>query len=85
VTGFNLSKPVALFVFNRPELTPRVLDAVRSARPPKLLIVADGPRAHRETDPSRCAATRAVIESVDWPCEVLREYSDVNLGCRRRV
>ena len=85
MTAFVLSKPVALVVFNRPELTRLVLNAVRSARPPKLLIIADGPRVHHETDASRCAATRAVLESVDWPCEVLREYSDVNLGCRRRV
>ncbi len=85
MTGFVVSKPVALIVFNRPELTRLVLDAVRRVRPSKLLVIADGPRAHHEGDGSRCQATQAVIEAVDWPCEVLREYSDVNLGCRRRV
>lgn len=85
MTGFVVSKPVALIVFNRPELTRLVLDAVRRVRPPMLLVVADGPRAHREGEASRCAATRAVIELVDWPCEVLQDYSNVNLGCRRRV
>ena len=29
----------------------------------------------------KCAATRAVIERIDWPCEVVKKYSDINLGC----
>jgi hypothetical protein len=28
---------------------------------------------------------RAIIDRVDWPCEVLTNFSDHNLGCRRRV
>src|SRR5260370_14521031 len=83
--GFGVSKPVDWSASNRPELTRQVLDAVRRVCPPKLLVIADGPRADREGEVSRCQATQAVIESVDWPCEGLREYSDVNLGCRRRV
>ena len=38
-----VSAPVALLVFNRPDLTRRVLAAVRRAAPSKVLIVADGP------------------------------------------
>ncbi len=33
----------------------------------------------------KCKASRAVIESVDWDCEVLTNYSDKNLGCGRRI
>src|SRR5262249_48098357 len=33
----------------------------------------------------RVAATRAVAASVDWPCEVLTNFSEPNLGCKRRV
>lgn len=29
--------------------------------------------------------TRAVIDGVDWPCEVLRNFADTNMGCGRRV
>ena len=28
---------------------------------------------------------RAIIEQVDWPCEVMKNYADSNLGCKRRV
>lgn len=77
--------PVALFIFNRPEATARVFAEVARARPPRLLVVADGPRAERPGEAERCAAARAVVERVDWDCELLTNYSEVNLGCRRRV
>ena len=54
-------------------------------RPPKLLVVADGPRANHNEDASNCSLTRAVISGVDWDCEVLTNYSDINLGCKQRV
>jgi hypothetical protein len=85
MTNWHLSTPVAFLIFNRPGTTARVFDAIRQASPPKLLIVADGPRQDRQEDVEQCAAARSIVEQVDWPCEVLRNYSDVNLGCRRRV
>jgi hypothetical protein len=80
-----MRSPVVLLVFNRPDLTERVFEAVRAARPPQLLVVADGPRPERPGDEGLCAAVRAVVERVDWPCEVLKNYSPTNLGLRARV
>jgi hypothetical protein len=80
-----LSTPVALFVFNRPEHTARVLAAVARARPRTLLVVADGPRPDRPGEAERCEAVRELVERVDWECTILRDYADRNLGCRRRV
>lgn len=82
---FKLTTPVAFIIFNRPETTGRVFAEIAKARPPKLLVVGDGPRASRLGEAERVTATRAVIDAVDWPCEVLTNYSDVNLGCKRRV
>ena len=77
--------PVVFIVFNRPECTARTLAAIREARPPRLLVVADGPRANRPGEDVKCRETRRVIdEGVDWPCEVERNYSPVNLGCGER-
>jgi hypothetical protein len=81
----SLSTPVAFIIFNRPDVTARVFAEIAKARPPKLLVIADGPRADRAGEAALCAQTRAIIEQVDWPCEVLTQYSDRNLGCRRRV
>jgi hypothetical protein len=72
-------------MFNRPQLTSRIFEEIRRARPSKLLVVADGPRADRPGEAARCAETRRIIEGVDWPCEVLTNYSETNLGCKRRV
>jgi hypothetical protein len=77
------STPVVFLIFRRPDLTARVFEAIRQAQPAKLLVVADGPR--NEAEAVLCQQARAVTEQVDWDCEVLRNYADVNLGCRKRV
>lgn len=44
MADFQLTTPVAFLIFNRPDTTARVFEAIRQAKPPKLLVVADGPR-----------------------------------------
>lgn len=80
-----MNTPVAFFVFNRPATTQRVFEAISAAKPRTLLVVADGPRNDRHSDREACAVTRAIIERIDWQCDVLRQYSDDNQGCRKRV
>jgi len=81
-----VNTPVAFIAFNRPDCTARTLAAIRMARPPRLFVIADGPRDGNSEDASSCAAVRRLIEAViDWPCEVGRNYSDRNLGCAARV
>jgi tetratricopeptide (TPR) repeat protein len=85
VNKWQLKTPVCLIIFNRPDTTETVLEAIRQAKPPKLLVIADGPRTDRPGEAEKCAAARAIINRVDWDCEVLTNYSDTNLGCRKRV
>ncbi len=77
-----LETPVALIIFKRADLTAQVFEAIRRARPRRLFVIADGPRD--ESERARCAAARAVID-VDWDCELVTDYSEVNLGCKRRI
>ena len=78
--------PVVLFVFNRPDTTARVIEAVSRTKPSRLFVVADGPREHVSNDRRFCAEVRNIIQTgVDWPCELLTNYSEINLGCRRRI
>lgn len=77
--------PVAFLIFNRLDTTARVFEEIRRARPSTLLVVADGPRLTRLGEVEKVAAARAIIEQVDWPCEVLKNYADSNLGCKRRI
>jgi hypothetical protein len=80
-----LETPVVIFAFNRPELTRETLAVVRAARPTRLFLIADGPREDRPDDTHLVAATRDVLDAVDWPCDVTRRYSTGNLGCEASV
>jgi hypothetical protein len=78
--------PVIYIFFNRPALTRRTFAALRAQRPARLHLIADGPRSGRADDATLCRETRGIVESLlDWPCEVTRDYSEVNLGCGRRI
>lgn len=82
---FQLTTPVAFIIFNRPDTTAQVFSEIARARPTKLLVISDGPRADRPGEENIVAATREIIKQVDWECEVLTNYSEFNLGCKRRV
>lgn len=79
----SLSTPVALFIFNRPDLTQIAFDAIAQVRPRQLLVIADGPRSSEEAQ--RCQQARAICARADWPCELLTNFSETNLGCKERV
>ncbi|WP_296643792.1 hypothetical protein [Roseinatronobacter sp.] len=80
-----LTTPVLFLVFNRPETTARVFEAIRQARPPRLYVAADGAREGREGEAERTADVRRIATAVDWPCEVRTLFRDRNLGCRDAV
>jgi hypothetical protein len=80
-----MNVPVLFLVFNRPETTQIVFEAIRKARPPKLYVAADGPRESRPQERELCEQTRSVINAIDWPCEVKTLFREHNLGCKIAV
>ena len=82
---FILNTPVAFLIFNRPETTVRIFEEIRKAKPKKLFVVADGPGENKEGEEEKCNAARKIIEKVDWDCEILKNYSPTNLGCKKRI
>lgn len=80
-----MNSAVLLIVFNRPVPTRAVFEALREARPPRLYVAADGPRAAKAGDKENCRAVRQIVQSVDWPCEVVTLFRDENLGCKYAV
>ena len=77
--------PVLFVVFNRPDNARRVFEAIRLARPTVLYVAADGPRSGVVDEERLCRETRAIVEQVDWPCEVQTRFQETNLGCRLAV
>jgi hypothetical protein len=80
---FIFTTPVLFLIFNRPDTTKRIFEAIRDARPEKLYIAADGPRNREEKE--ECEQARNVAVQIDWPCEIKTLFREVNLGCRRAV
>ncbi len=76
--------PILFILFNRPDTTQRVFDAIKAIKPKKLYVTADGPRKGNKNDLENCPKTREIIK-VDWDCEVIILYRDENLGCRNAV
>lgn len=77
--------PVALFIFNRPEETKMLVEALRTVAPKKIFVIADGPRRNKSGEYEKCNEARNAIASIDWPCEIETNFSDHNLGCRERI
>jgi len=74
---------VVIIIHRRPDLTRRLIDCLRLVKPKKIYVIADGPRNALEK--TECTATRQVIEQINWPCELIKQYATTNLGLRKRV
>lgn len=85
MTNNPLNTSVLFLIFNRPETTEKVFEIIRSVKPPKLFVSADGPRAGKQGEKEKCDETRKIIERVDWDCDVKKNFSDENLGCKKAV
>lgn len=76
---------IALVIFRRPETTARVLRALQGIEISRLYVIADGPRQNKIGEAELVEATRKLVDEIDWNCEVVKIYSDTNLGLRERV
>lgn len=79
-----MSVAVAIFIFRRPLETKRVFEQIRLYKPSRLFVVADGPRSWMPEDIELTRSARAVTESIDWDCNVVRIYAEDNLGFQKR-
>jgi len=82
---FKTDIAVAMIFFNRPDTLKTVFESVREAQPSKLYLIQDGARANRPKDVENVAKCREVVSNIDWECEVIHDYSDINLGCGKRI
>lgn len=76
-----LIKPVLFLVFNRPEKTQQVFEAIKEARPRKLYVAADAPRLHVPDDEEKCRRVRDIVSEINWDCDAKFLFHETNLGC----
>jgi len=83
---YPLKIAVLFLVFNRLSTTKRVFEVIRKAKPPRLYIAADGPRANKASEVKKVKEVREYIFSnIDWQCEVKTLFRDENLGCKHAI
>lgn len=80
-----LASPVVLFIFNRPVEAERVFEQIRQARPSRLFIVGDGARPNRSGELELVERSREIVSRIDWPVQLSTNFSDENLGCKKRI
>lgn len=83
MAGFDV--PVLFLIFNRPDTTLEVFNAIKKVKPTRLYIAADGPRSNRPGEYELCEETRFVVQLIDWECELKTLFRESNLGCKEAV
>lgn len=72
---------VLIIFFIRDDVLAKSFEAVREARPRRLLLWQDGAREGRPDDVAGIERCRKVVENIDWDCEVYKNYQTKNWGC----
>jgi len=82
---YQAKSPILFVVFNKPDTTWRVFEQIRAAKPKRLYIAADAPRPGFPGDELLCKQSRAVVDAIDWDCELKTLFRTENVGCREGV
>jgi hypothetical protein len=78
--------PILLLIFNRPDTTAQVFEAIKIVKPKNLFLAADGPREGNKDDIINCEEVRKyVLDNIDWDCEIKKLFREKNLGCGKGV
>jgi len=78
----SFNTPILFLVFNRPESTQQVINAISVVKPANLFIAADGPRVNKKNENKLCSNVRDIVmKSITWHCEVKTLFREKNLGC----
>jgi len=70
--------PIALMIFNRPDLTETIMEQLAKVKPPILYVIADG--ARNEEELTKCTRAREIALNPTWSCKVVPFLRDHNVG-----
>jgi len=75
--------PILVIIFNRPDFAKKTFLALSKLKPEKLYVISDGPRTL--ADKEYVLQSREIFNTINWNCEVKYNYSDLNIGLRKRI
>ena len=83
IDKFKVEIPVLLIIFNRPELTKKLLKSLELLKPNKIYVAADGPRDNNSRDFDLCKLTRELLDTeINWECKIEKKFHTTNLGVK---
>lgn len=71
--------------FNRASHVAHLISVLKKIEPKRLYFSVDGPRQANNKDIHANLEIKRIIKAIDWECEVLTLYSEINLGCKQAV
>ena len=78
--------PILVLAFNRADHVVEAMKAIKVYQPKRLYLECDGPRKAKEGEQEAVEATRkAMLDSIDWPCEIKTLFREENMGCAHAV
>lgn len=77
-----MQTPILFIVFNRPAVTNKVFEHIRTVSPSRVYVAVDGPREDRHVEKDLCNEVRKIVANVDSPYEVKTLFRDRSFGCR---
>ena len=80
-----MKTPLLLLLFNRPELTKKLIARLKLIKPKKIYINIDGPRNGNLKDQVLCKEVLKLIKKIEWPCKKYIKINKTNKGCRKSV
>ena len=81
MNNWEIDVNVLIIFFVREDVLKETFEAVRKARPRRLLLWQDGPRKNKKDDIEKINKCREIVSNIDWDCEVYRNYNENNIGC----
>ena len=78
--------PILVLAFNRADHVIEAMKAIKEYKPERLYLECDGPRKNKNGEYEKVEETRrAMLDAIDWPCQVKTLFRDENLGCANAV
>lgn len=77
-----LDTPILLIAFNRPEITKKVFQSIKNAKPKRFYIAIDGPRKNFLDDTEKINDVIEIFKTIDWDCKIFFLKREFNLGCK---
>ena len=81
-----MKTPILLLLFNRPDLTKKLILNLKQVKPVKIYINVDGPRKNNKNDLKLCKEViNKIKKEIDWKSKIYLNINKKNLGCRHSV